>query len=427
MNKVIVFLFGFLGLLIICSILLYFSEAQIPTISISSGIVAIISALIGVFLTQFLLNGQTDKESQKDKDIKIYENKIEVYSQFTSKMWDILDIFDTGKTIIPEDKLVELRKICFKDLVFYLHDSKQIIYLSEQIRRLPKANSESAIDAMSKITACLQENIIDSKKGKKTANKAGKEFENLYKSFYINADIKEDIQMPKGNVLIIIWHFLLNLYKSFYIDADKKEDIQIKQEMANNDNTQGKNITYWHFNALGEQQIQAFKDGNKDGNWFLSLIEYGEDWRTELLKNVKPNDVIFLFKRGGTGYIGAFKVLDTPNKIIEAKESYNQQEQNDIKKYDIYNGIDDGATLVSCLLVQPIAYNYKGIGCWSVRRRTIERINDDSAISFNLQKFEGNDLSEEQKQGMGKLDENTEVKNLDKEYFTKILNLQSQK
>jgi hypothetical protein len=164
------------------------------------------------------------------------------------------------------------------------------------------------------------------------------------------------------------------------------------------------------------------------------LIEYGEDWRTELLKNVKPNDVIFLFKRGGTGYIGAFKAVG--NKIIKAKENdkdYNKDEIDDIKDYDIYNGIDDGATLVSCLRVQPIAYNYKGIGCWSVRRRTIERINDDNAIRFNLQGFSGNfnDLVsrnnaiqidiEASKQGMGKLDENTEVKNLDKEYFNDIV------
>src|SRR5690606_12394484 len=123
---------------------------------------------------------------------------------------------------------------------------------------------------------------------------------------------------------------LLKLFNSF--EKKKFTEIEEVENIAENTVQQEtSNVRYWHFNLLHEkQQIEAFKNGN----WVLALIEYGQDWRTNLIKQVKPNDVIFLFKRGGSGYIGAFRALDPTFKILEAGNDYSKDETT---KYDIYN------------------------------------------------------------------------------------------
>ncbi|MDR2406837.1 MAG: hypothetical protein LBE13_01800, partial [Bacteroidales bacterium] len=216
-------------------------------------------------------------------------------------------------------------------------------------------------------------------------------------------------------------HNLITLYNSFNKDKDNKNDGNVVET----DIHVPSNVTFWHFNALGDAQITAFKEDN----WVLSLIEYGEVWRTNSLKQVKTGDVIFLFKRGGTGYIGAFKALDPPSNVIEAKKTYSSEEQKDIDKYDIYKGIEDGATLVSGILVTPIAYNFKGVGYLTVRRRTIERMNDSEAVKYLINGFKGvfpdngnkKHLEMRYKEGYGKLDEGTPIqRDMDTNYLNKI-------
>lgn len=62
---------------------------------------------------------------------------------------------------------------------------------------------------------------------------------------------------------------------------------------------------------------------------------------------------------------------------------------------------------MASLLVEPVAYNYKGVGYKNICRRTIERMNDVDSIIFLLNRFSGNDLSAQQKLGVNKLNENT--------------------
>jgi len=104
-------------LFIICFVLMYFSESQIPTVFTSSGIVAIISAFIGVILTVFvtsiLLNKQTEtqkdliqtqseSETQKDKNVKIYEEKIQIYKEFLSKLYEICKVSKKSEEHVKE-------------------------------------------------------------------------------------------------------------------------------------------------------------------------------------------------------------------------------------------------------------------------------------------------------------------------------------
>ena len=329
---------------------------------------ALIGVVITAIITVFLLQGQASQEVQRDKDVKIFEQKIVVYSQFTEKMWGMLD-----DGVINPQELKELRDICFRKLVFYLNH-KQIINILEQIQIIDDAPMRAA----GEITKILQSNLYN----------------------------KVDMDIERGD--------LISLFSTFDRQLPEPDDLQNKKQFDT--------ITYWHFNMLSEkEQIGSFKRGN----WVLALIEYGEDWRTGAIKQVKPNDVIFLFRRGGNGYIGAFKALSPSSEILNIKDFHNGEDLDKgerIEKYDIYRGLDDGASLCSNILVEPIAYNFKGVGCKSVRRRTIERMNDPESVKFLLNRFNnGKDLEENRKDGIGKLDDATPVIGINNDYFSELI------
>jgi len=344
-----------------------------------------IGAILTAFVTVLLLQGQTASEEKRDKSVKVFEQKIKVYSEFTNKMWEMLD--DDN---INEKELKELRNICFKALVFYLGED-QIKGIAEEIRKIDldddPLNTQIIIG---KITRILQSDI----------NGEPKKIKNNLRTLF-----KSKTETVKTN--------LSTLYNAFKLE--KKED-NADANTGFNISPQQSPITYWHFNILNERhQLKAFKDGN----WVLALIEYGQDWRTNLIRQVKRDDVIFLFKRGGAGYIGAFRAKDNPAKILEAGNEYTETE---IKKFDIYGGLEDGASLCSNILVEPIAFNYGGVGYKSVRRRTIERMNDIDSVNFLLKRFNGNDMKNEWLEGKkDMLAENVKIPNLNKEYFNEVL------
>jgi len=407
-KKHLALLVAVIGLLVlICFTLLLIPETQILSIMQSSGLVAIISAFLGVVLTvavtsillerqgdtqMELLERQAERESLKDKDIKIYEQKINVYSEFTQQMWKMLNDDE-----ITKEELVGLRNFCFQKLVFYLNEKTQVNEISEEIKKIKVGYvADDTKRAIAKITNILQKNL-DEKMGVSSGN-----IEALYNSFYNDEKNQEELtDEPQP------------------IDSDDN----------NYEKSSGSNITFWHFNMYGKEQKEAFNDGN----WRLSLLENGEDWRTRLLKQVKKDDVIFLFQRGGSGYIGAFRAIGI--EVIECeweneteKKNYMEKfEEKEIRKLDMYNGIDNGATLVSNIVVEPIAYNYKGVGYLTVRRRTIERINDNKAVNFLLRGFNGNPEHFEKNnrnnsiEGKNKLNEDIEIKELCADYLKRII------
>jgi hypothetical protein len=339
-------------------------------------------ALIGVFITlivtHLLLEGQTKGDVHRARDIKIYSKKLKVYSEFTTKMWEMANNDNDDNDEKIEKRYQELRLMCFEKLAFFLkHD--EIDKLTKTIEKIDKTGLiDRNLPHFCKITSILQNSLEEDK----------------------NKDENESIALQ-------------NLYNAFNkADLKNEEDETVIQETAE----QSKDpVRYWHFNTLGDAQLKAFKNNN----WILSLIEYGEKWRTNALSHVKPNDVVFLFKRGGSGYIGAFRAVGT--KIFN-ETSWKEDKDANKSQFDIYNAFEDGASLVSSIIVEPIAFNYKGVGCKSVRRSTIERIHDKEAVNYLLTRFKGYELNENQKQGVGKLDNDTELKIKDTniEFFNKL-------
>jgi hypothetical protein len=392
-----------------------------PTAFKNSGVVALISAIIGVILTVLiteallnsqseaqkelldkqsetqreLLQQQSEKETQKDKDIKIYEKKIEVYSEFSSKMWEMFSDID----INAQQKMNQLDKLRFESfdkLIFFLSPTK-IEELSKVFEEMTKRNGDFDYTSLCKITHILKESLKEEedKKEKKNEEKPIDYLETFYNAFEKRRnDGDEDEETPtnsKENV------------------TEESKEKECKQP-----------LTFWHFNIWGDQQLAAFKKGN----WVLNLIEYGEEnnWRTWKVENqVQPGDVVFLFRRGGDGYIGAFKVKET---MVLKQDDYakGKYTDEDIKLYDMYNVMEDGATYSSNIIVEPLAFNFKGIGYRTVRRRTIEKmVNDMGNVKFLFDRFEGNNLDEEphRLEGKDKLDPDTPVK-FDEEYLKKL-------
>ena len=83
-------------------------------------------ALIGVFITAivtaFLLRGQTEGDEKREKSVKIYQEKIRVYSDFSSDIWSFFYENQTMKEDEKDDKYEKLRIKCFDKLLFLLEE-----------------------------------------------------------------------------------------------------------------------------------------------------------------------------------------------------------------------------------------------------------------------------------------------------------------
>jgi hypothetical protein len=373
--------YGFYGIIIALSVLFIIASVIFKVYEPGILSVQFFGALTGVFITviitAFLLRGQTEGDEKREKNVKEFKQKIQTYSEFIRKMWAMFD--DDNVT---DKELKALRTECFQRLVFYL-GSKQIREMAGEIERIRDSDdSDAATIAAGRITHILRQSL-----------------------YHINKN--EQMNDKKGD--------LITLFNSF-VKKEPAEEGASGPPIKNG-------ISYWHFSMLDVAlQIRAFEQWNKsDEAWALALIEYGQVWRTNLIKQVKPNDVIFLLKRGGSGYIGAFRVTNPPCEILDA-EKVRDYSSRHREKYDIYEGLSDGATLCSNILVKPIAYNCKGVECYAVIPKTIERIRNMESVKFLLNRFNGKDLDKERLAGKGTFDDGTPVK-IDENYFSEIIRL----
>jgi len=388
-------------LILICFALLLIPESQIPTVLQSSGLVAILSAFLGVILTvavtaflldkqsqtsKELINEQSNKEAENDKAAKIYQRKLTIYSAFTSKIWKMINEADVSETKTNERK-DELRLMCFDKLVFFLKED-ETKKLKDIIEKIDFTLDELKIEPFCEITNLLQNSLGDKQED-------GKHLKDLYDAFDKN-DKKETPNYSKAN----------------------EQNQHIQQDMYK--------TQFWYFIMLHDLQLEAFKKGN----WVLNLIEYRKDnWRTNLLRQVLPNDVVFLFRRGGSGYIGAFKVIG--QRILNSKEyENNKYSKEEISEFDIYDSLSGAAygdgvksSFSSNLIVEPIAYNFMGVGYETVPLKTIWRMNNLNRVAFLLNRFNGNDKGwdKNRSKGNGFIEENIPVK-INKDFMDKLIN-----
>lgn len=310
--------------------------------------VACSSAIITALVTLLLLNSQTEKETTKVKETTIYEKKIAAYSKFMSELWTQVDS--------PEGKISGIRKMFFNEIVFLLSPDS-IKNIDSLLSELNLEDEENTKKTCSEITNILREDI----KKKGSDNKYA-DFGHLWDSFKKEEEDHSDSESTSQN----------NTNPT--LDINVQFDKRIHRNCV-------------HFNIWGYTwQTKIFANGINA----LGLCEYGEVWRTNLVKRCKNNDIVFLYKTGGSGYVGAFlakgwvvfEADGSGNLEKEVKFEFDKNEKpvvieseaeraKDVELFCAQSLIDDGSTKVSYLLVEPLVYCENGVGVISVYRRTI--------------------------------------------------------
>lgn len=334
----------------------------------------IASAFLGAgataWITNTLLKNQQESEEAKEKNIKVYENKIKVYSAFISKMWKTLE-----DDAITDEEIRGIRSDIFNKLVFYLK-KEDVIKLGEKVKNIKSSDSFS---------------------NEEDAKEAAKKTQNIITCFseiteLLRADVNNNNLASTPEEISKLWNnFGVQPRESSQLVNTEEKIVKAPNEPTIEINETHKiNPKYWHFNMWGDEQIESFRKGLFE----LALIEYEETWRTNLVQQVECGDIAFLFRRGGWGYIGAFVVKGW--RVIFNNEDGLQEVvcngqktiitdldviKKDIEQYDIYRSIADGATSCANLIVEPIAFDYEGVSYpGGVYRRTISRYDGDYAM-----------------------------------------------
>ncbi len=328
---------------------------------------AFLGAGVTAWVTNSLLDRQQAVEEEKEKNIKIHQSKIDVYSKFIREVWNQAAESDA----VDKEALKPIRSLIFNKLIFYL-DKAELTELKELFNKdkMPK----NRIQLYSQITDIVRRDVDNNNDKKREKPEGSESYTELVKGLW-NA-----ISNIIGNEQIEESSTPLNKCQ----DEPAEQNIISEAETLPNAKTiqdYGFNQA-WHFAMLGDEQIKCLSDGKHE----LSLIEYEEDWRTNMVKQVDENDVVFLFRRGGFGYLGAFKPkgwrvfdynINKETVYYFGKTEIEKQGSEfdaDVEQYDIYDGFNDGASLCTNLIVEPIAYIESGVGNpGGVYRRTISR------------------------------------------------------
>lgn len=352
-----------LALFVVLTIVVYFTY-DIWAVQVLS---ACLGAIITIIATRLLLSSQSKIEEQRrnaEDDAKrrfeIYNAKLKVYSDFVSKMYDIL-----SDNKIDENEILDLRTRIFGQVSFYANGD-----ILESINNELK-NVENYKD-----TAIMQ---------RKFANIACILQQDLRKDWPVNVQSAYNLWDTFDGLLD-------NSVSSDEVTPNRIEDsvsngAVVTDTPSSDEKPAAIYNGFWHFAMwAAEQQIKALREGVYE----LNLVEYDEDWRTNLIKQVKKDDLIFLFRSGGWGYMGVYRAIgwrifefgengvckETLNLFDKGIEEITDQTQiqKDLERSDIYDSRQDGADLCSSIIVEPLAFSSKGIGNpGGVYRRTISR------------------------------------------------------
>lgn len=298
-----------------------------------------------------------EAEDKSKRELELYNAKLKVYSEFVSNMYEIL-----RDNKITGDEFLDLRTRIFGQLSFYA--SGDIL--------------ESINDLLKKV------------KNYKDPLQMQPQFVEIAR--VLQMDLRKDWPINKNSASDLWYTFDGLLDNGNSSDEDviniNSDDLthNAMDSVVANDSPDFLKKCFWHFAMWGAEQLTSLSEGNYE----LNLVEYNEEWRTNLMRQVKKDDLIFLFRSGGPGYMGVYRALGW--RIFEFKEndecletlyyfgrneleiSDKERIEKDLLRSDIYESREDGATLCSSLIVEPLAFASRGIGNpGGTYRRTISR------------------------------------------------------
>lgn len=320
---------------------------------------AVLSVAFTAIITKILLQGQGDIEERKNQNVRLFEKKLEIYSDFNEKMWQA----ETYKD------LQALKPLLQNKLLLVLNQKKEIFNgFSQSLEKLLEAAREESVND-SKLNECKGE-ITKWLKSDIDSSFKEKDHENFKIQYLLAAfDTEEEnnsnpIQETSG--------------PNMAVDSNQDTYNWNNEDLKKIYDAEG--VRCWHFAAwVPEIQLEVLKEEGRKK--IICLVEYGEErWRSDRLMQIKPNDTILLFCRGGRGYVGAYRAIKT--EIIETKKYADKKKlEEQYAGYDIYNAYNDGAALISCVEVEVIkeAENYDGCQPIGAIRQTILHLSTESS------------------------------------------------
>lgn len=115
---------------------------------------ACMGAIVVGVVTLVLMRGQRASEEEKEKSIRLHENKVEAYSRFVGKMYKLL----ADDKMSCEDFL-SLRTEVFGSLIFYLSDDNLGHLLHELSGVSNIHDGEEMVKVFARITNILQDDL----------------------------------------------------------------------------------------------------------------------------------------------------------------------------------------------------------------------------------------------------------------------------
>lgn len=361
-------------------------------------IAVVLSVLFTAVVTNTLLTAQSDSEENKEKNVKIHENKVNTYASFMKLLWGILD---DGK--ITSEEIKSIRSELFGHVFFYLRDP-ELADISSNIEsfksKLVDVSSEEIDsskgtmlyrDFATAIASCLKNDIMvsDSERKKKQKSQTPN-IEEMWLSLEFIAG-----KYPSGEEMIIETKSpnipegggsqISNVADAHPISTGSIEPQprQLKSQP-------------WHFCELDEKQLSYLQEGGNE----LSLVEYGEYWRTNQVKQVQEGDIIFLFK-GNKKYAGVFiakgwRVFEYDNQryvreitsegidkvVVKGDKVPIDSVKEQLAKYDIYEAfLDPLSTSCANVIVETVSFVPEGVmNPNTTYRKTISRYYPEYAI-----------------------------------------------
>lgn len=172
------FSIGLLVLLLLimtCIVLVVISESQMPTTFISSGLVAIISAVIGAILVgavtfallkkqtesqselqEKLISQQSKKDREKEIEVKVFEEKLTIYKDFLSKLHEI----------VKDDQISddEVKELIFQISYIAMHTrsdrvNKVLVELRGVIEMIGNKDRDQLAQNILKVVLVLQQEL----------------------------------------------------------------------------------------------------------------------------------------------------------------------------------------------------------------------------------------------------------------------------
>ena len=377
-------------------------------------IAVFLSVLFTAIVTNTLLSYQSRSEEDKDKNVKIHENKVKAYSNFMRSLWIVLD---DGK--VTSEEIKKIRSELFEDIFLYL-DNKGLVSVEESINSFkdkvadaqPEDNDSSKgtgfyRDFAISIASCLKNDINDKEEEKvgllKTSiRKERKSREPNMDEMWSSLEFISS-KYPSQSDLVGEKGIAIDMPKVGANQIEGEQSVSSGDESSEQEPVRELKSQAWHFSEWSEIQLQYLKEGGQE----LSLVEYDEYWRTNLVQQVMPGDVVFLFK-GSWKYAGVFvakgwRVFEYDEQryvkeitsdgiekaVVTGEKVPIDSVKDKLAKYDIYGSyLDPNSTSCANVIVDTISFIPEGVVTPNTTyRKTISRYYWEYAVRL-LDKFD---------------------------------------